>query len=395
MLSIFRKAENLSIDSRLPNVVTSQIDVADLEGDIQHLTVTVDILHTFTRDLQISVTSPDGTRVVLVDRRGGSGDNFSNTTFDDRSQSSIRSAIPPFRGSFQPERPLSQFEGRAANGVWTLEVSDRAFLDGGMLNSWQLAITTQRQSNFNIEVEFGNGLSTSQQDVFAAAAARWSEIIVGDIPDVNTPTGVVDDVVIEAQGVGIDGPHGVLGQAGPTVVRVPSRIPARGIMSFDTADLMVLEGNGSLLDVIIHEMGHVLGIGTIWQDLNLLQGAGTANPVFIGSNAMREFGRLTRTNSLSPVPVANTGGPGTADGHWRESVFGNELMTGFLDSGTNPISRLTVGALEDMGYDVEYAAAETFGLPSALELAIMGVQHVTCCRCRTTRPDYVEVECDI
>ena len=36
-------------------------------------------------------------------------------------------------------------------------------------------------------------------------------------------------------------------------------------MSFDTDDLSRMEQDGSLIDVIIHEMGHVLGIGTLWE----------------------------------------------------------------------------------------------------------------------------------
>ena len=45
------------------------------------------------------------------------------------------------------------------------------------------------------------------------------------------------------------------------------------------------------------------------------------------------------------------GGSGTAGGHWRETTFKTELMTGFLNSGVkNPLSRLSVGTLQDMGY---------------------------------------------
>jgi hypothetical protein len=43
-------------------------------------------------------------------------------------------------------------------------------------------------------------------------------------------------------------------------------------------------------------------------------------------------------------------------------------MTGFLDTGANPISRLTIGAFEDLGYTVDYAAADAYRLPSAGEL---------------------------
>ena len=54
-------------------------------------------------------------------------------------------------------------------------------------------------------------------------------------------------------------------------------------------------------------------------------------------------------------------------------MLGNELMSGFLDTGVNPISRLTVGALEDVGYEVDLDAADPYTLPTALELAMMGI----------------------
>jgi hypothetical protein len=69
-----------------------------------------------------------------------------------------------------------------------------------------------------------------------------------------------------------------------------------------------------------------------------------------------------------PVPVANTGGPGTFGGHWREAIFGNELMTGYVDDHRDPLSTLTVAAFDDMGYTVNYSAAEAYQLPTHEEL---------------------------
>ena len=74
---------------------------------------------------------------------------------------------------------------------------------------------------------------------------------------------------------------------------------------------------------------------------------------FTGSNALREFKIFTPT--ATGVPLETTGGAGTAGGHWLETVFGNELMTGFIDPGVNPISRITVGAFQDMGYTLNYS----------------------------------------
>jgi hypothetical protein len=228
---------------------------------------------------------------------------------------------------------------------------------------------------YNIEVRSQGGLTPAQEAAFTSASDRWSQIISADVPNVRLPNGeVVDDVLIFARGSTIDGPSGILGQAGPRQFRPGSLIPITGNMEFDTADLARMELDGSLEDVIFHEMGHVIGIGTIWQALGLLEGAGTANPVFTGENAMREFADLIGADNPTPVPVANRGGPGTRDGHWREEVLANELMTGFLNPDSNPVSRVTIASVQDMGYEVDFAAAEEFALPrSFLELSILGI----------------------
>jgi len=95
---------------------------------------------------------------------------------------------------------------------------------------------------FTITVVFLGGLTTAQKNAFKSAANRWSKVIVGDLPDVVVNGQVIDDVLIEASGVAIDGPGGILGQAGPTHLRPASAgaaafIPAKGRMQFDTADL--------------------------------------------------------------------------------------------------------------------------------------------------------------
>ncbi len=222
-------------------------------------------------------------------------------------------------------------------------------------------------SEFTIEVRFTDtSLSDEYQTIFQSAADRWSQIILGDIPDIMTSIGLVDDIVIDARGVFIDGQGGILGSAGPTQLRPGSFLPARGSMQFDLADLDNLVSNGSLEDVILHEMAHVIGIGTIWSSRGLLQGAGTSNPVFIGAAAQAEYAEMFGLSDPTPVPVANTGGGGTRDSHWRESVFGNELLTGYLNSGSNPISRVTIASLADIGYEVDLDAADAYTPPGLL-----------------------------
>jgi hypothetical protein len=233
-------------------------------------------------------------------------------------------------------------------------------------------------SPFTIELRFLGGLNARQREAFAAAADRWTSIIVGDLPSVLVDGEVIDDVLILAQGTSIDGRGGILGQAGPTHLRPASAgaaafLTAKGIMSFDTADLEQLNAAGTLNDVITHEMGHVLGIGTLWEQKGLLKQAGTSNPTFSGPGAMEEYRVLRGGGRRRRVPVENTGGPGTRDGHWRESIFRNELMSGFISEPGNPLSRVTVASLGDLGYEVDLDAAEPYELPNLFELAEDGV----------------------
>ena len=230
------------------------------------------------------------TRVRLVNRRGGNGDDFSNTIFDDSAETAIGEASAPFAGSFRPEEPLEILENQQANGRWLLEINDEAAQDGGSLRAWRLEIQTECahariESDFNIELQFMGGLTIAQRAAFEFATARWSEIITGDLPNVSLNGRDIDDVLILAEGKPIDGTGRILGQAGPTHVRTGSNLPIRGTMSFDTADLSNMEANGSLVDVIVHEMGHVLGIGTLWERMKLISGKGTNNPEFNGTAA--------------------------------------------------------------------------------------------------------------
>lgn len=227
-------------------------------------------------------------------------------------------------------------------------------------------------SPFRIDVRFLGGLSDSQMDAFRTAADRWTRIIVGDLPAVEVDREVIDDLLILAEGAKIDGPGKVLGQAGPTKLRPASAgaaafLPVKGVMKFDTDDLVDMERNGTLTDVITHEMGHVLGIGTVWDRKRLLRGAGTTNPQFIGAAAVSEYIAL-RGGGATGVPLENRGGPGTADSHWRETVFFNELMSGYIAAMGNPISRMTVGSLADLGYQVDFSAAEEYRLPDLVSV---------------------------
>ena len=246
-----------------------------------------------------------------------------------------------------------------------------------------LECTVPPPSDFDIQVVFSpDTISPTQQAIFLQAAARWSEVITGDLPDVAgvtqtetnncssgfTFSGNVDDLVILARTTAIDGVGGVLGSAGPCQLRGAGGtfIPWLGRMNFDSADLDDMESNGSLLGVVLHEMGHVLNLSSFGWD-NILGELTYATEecldadavAYTGANAVARWNVLGGTGD---VPVEENGIPGTGCSHWDEETFGDELMTGYI-ALTTSLSPVTIGALDDLGYEVNYAAADAYTLP--------------------------------
>ncbi|WP_202921233.1 pre-peptidase C-terminal domain-containing protein [Anatilimnocola aggregata] len=224
---------------------------------------------------------------------------------------------------------------------------------------------------FDIQIVY-SGFTASQRAIFERAAAKWEAIIVGDLPNATYNGVAVDDLLIHASSAVIDGVNGVLGQAGYDRLRSSgTRLPYHGNMEFDSADLASMEANGSLFNVIVHEMGHVLGIGTLWQSRGLLVGAGTSNPLYTGAQAVAAYNGIFGTRATG-VPVESGGGSGTRDAHWGEATFRTEIMTGFINSGSSPLSRITIASLADLGYSVSYARADLYSPPTNSTLFVSG-----------------------
>lgn len=130
-------------------VITSFINVADSRL-ILDVNVSLTINHDFVSDLRISLISPGGQSVMLVNRRGGSGDFQADpnlplpTTFDDEAALSIVTSPAPWGGSsYRPEQPLSTFDAGTANGTWTLRIEDTTALNAGVFYGWSLTILLQ------------------------------------------------------------------------------------------------------------------------------------------------------------------------------------------------------------------------------------------------------------
>jgi subtilisin-like proprotein convertase family protein len=119
------------------NGVNSVISVVSASAANEIVSCTVNINHTYTGDLTLVLTAPDGSFVTLAAEVGAGGINFTNTVFTDTALVPIANGTAPFTGYFNPQDAFAGLSG-SANGNWTLNVADNAFLDDGSIISWSI-----------------------------------------------------------------------------------------------------------------------------------------------------------------------------------------------------------------------------------------------------------------
>ena len=243
---------------------------------------------------------------------------------------------------------------------------------------------------FNIELVYvGQSLLRPRHKrLFREAADRWEELIVGDLVDIDfslnpyakwngdlerqiTVQDTVDDLRIF---VGVKNlAEGVAGQGGPFWIRLSDRLPILATIAIDRDELQ--QSDDRFYALALHEMTHCLGFGTLWDNFGLLQNPSTDNPLadthFSGAAAWLSFILSGGADYLgAKVPVENGGD----DGHWRQSVFGDELMvSGWVWPYDAPLSIITASSLIDLGYELggdwvdEYRVPRSVAKPIAAE----------------------------
>lgn len=140
-----------------PAVVTSEIVVTGAGAFLWDVNLTTFLAHTFSADLDVTITSPEGTVVTLTTDNGGNNDNvFNGTVWDDSANPAGQVPYASNNGlvtdhvyanltaasPLVPEEALAAFVGEDPNGTWTITVSDDLAGDGGSLDGWTLSVTT-------------------------------------------------------------------------------------------------------------------------------------------------------------------------------------------------------------------------------------------------------------
>ena len=252
----------------------------------------------------------------------------------------------------------------------------------------------QDDSDFDIELVFLSHFPEGPKREIQYAARRWMSIIRGDLPEYTFTqgwSGTCGDQSFEIPaGERIDdlriyitsfsgAVEGVEGYGSPRVLRETSPLSVVGCLGFNL-DINYVNPN-----VAVHEIGHVLGVGTLWDAFGFLQNPSRNNPNadthFNGPLAIAAFNDAGGWDYAgAKVPVHRQGGPRAADSHWRTSVLKGERMA---TPGGPALSAITIQSLADLGYSVDVTQADSYTLPSAAGKASAKI---------TARPTHAEPE---
>lgn len=315
------------------------------------------------------------------------------------------------------ERPGHQYEYRCLSGnaasdefcqlvptrVGTYHIAVHAYTAFGP-SKLEVTVGGKEVESYDVDLVFVNSGTGSQNEIVRQAAERWEEVIGLGVTDFDfsgdpQPAGtcgtgspaaddVVDDIRIYVTIDSIDGPGdsegNIVGRATPCNWRIvifedPAtlqrdtihRAVIRGYILLDEYDVARMESAGLLRSVVTHEMAHVLGFGVLWGVHDRLRNPSVPDKPnqethFEGPLTIAAFDAAGGAGYTRPkVPVENSGLEGSADGHWRQSVFEDELMNPFIVGANPPMSAITLESLYEIGYEINLREAESFALSRA------------------------------
>ena len=230
-----------------------------------------------------------------------------------------------------------------------------------------LHLFTDTESPFSIDLVFLDDITEEEREIWHLLAKRWEAAIQTELPDyefsgswsgqcgfrpIDIPAGErIDDLRIYIMKFNKVLPSGrrAGGFASTKLLRSNS-LPIIGCIGIDQA-----EGQERIARVGLHEIGHVLGIGTIWKDSGMLRDLG-GDTHFAGPKAVAAFNRAGgRDYRGAKVPTEQNGH------HWRAGVMYDEIMS--TSGGNVVLSAITLRALSDLGYSVDLSAADPYVLP--------------------------------
>ncbi len=136
------------VPQTLTYIFPAHSEVEAAARKITDVRVSVNVQHPFIGDLQMTLTSPLGTSVLLHDHTGGSTDNIVGT----------------YPLDLVPAEPLDILFNEQAEGTWTLDITDGVLMNNGTLEDWSLELCGHADILLPPEMRF-SGLSKEQSEV--------------------------------------------------------------------------------------------------------------------------------------------------------------------------------------------------------------------------------------
>ncbi len=239
------------------------------------------------------------------------------------------------------------------------------------LTNYNLETNIINNQEFNIEITQGEGFDFFSPEMVVgleAAADFWENIV--------THSSFAGDHTLTIEVGGTPQGANTLASAGPRFGATDSNenwLPTSGISNINTNPDVIETFNSNIeyfTETMIHEFGHVMGLGTLWErnDLIDFETATYSADTYAGI----AYGELLGTNEATAIPLTNGQGSGSDFGHWSESVFDNEIMSPTAEAiGVSELlSHMTIASLRDLGWNVDYDAAQAYALSDEVILAL-------------------------
>ncbi len=220
----------------------------------------------------------------------------------------------------------------------------------------QFNATLQDDRSFSMDLVYKSGLeglSQASKDAIQRAADYWERIIA--YSSLNGSQSLT---------VGVYGSRNetdpFLAYAGPQGYQktLSDRlVPVRGVAVVNTLYLDQYNSNPTYLEEVMrHEFGHVLGFGLSWNQVgnNLVD---SSQQVYRANTyAGLAYGELLGSNQGVAIPLDDE------KTHWSEAIFDRELMTPRAETvgSSMPLSQMSIASLRDLGWNVNYGAADIF-----------------------------------
>eukprot|EP00977_Amphora_coffeiformis_P008602 scaffold1953_cov176-Amphora_coffeaeformis.AAC.20 len=176
----------------------------------------------------------------------------------------------------------------------------------------------RRTIPLNITKQFCRNLTFSS-DLIQSRWGPWPASEFSRLQSENiateTPPNGIDDLYIAVVVRNIDGPGSRFAEAGQSILSPSSGsvipdIPA-GTLVIDPNDIQTVLENDIFVFLMFHEIGHILGIGTLWNDF--IDGSS-----YTGESGLQNWRDIGCSGDL-PLGANND------NSHWNEECLGNEM----------------------------------------------------------------------